>query len=160
MATEIRLMTADDIPQVVRIISSHVSEDGEYASQYYTRCFQRDAAEASRECNYVALDANGAVVGVCGYGPDKYQTPGVLWLSWFYVAKSVQGTLVGYRLYERCLRDARELKTRKFCLDTCNYQAYAKAIRFYRSAGFRLEGTLENYYGPDDHMLIMGLELD
>lgn len=155
----IRPLQISDIEAVIEIVSSHVSEDGPFARSYFQAFFTRLVAGAKLEQNYVAENDLGCVIGVCGYGPDQYDTPDILWLKWFYVRKDYVGTMVGFRLYEQVLNDLRKLGTRKLYLDTSSYTAYNKAVRFYRSAGFVQEGLLLDYYGPAEHMLIMGVHL-
>jgi hypothetical protein len=155
----IRAILLADLEAVIKIIRSHVSEDGPPSMRYFEAYFERIALGAQREKNYVAVDAADRIAGVCGYGPDQYDTEGILWLKWFYVRCDCVGTLIGYRLFEQVLKDCIILGTRKLCLDTSSYVAYAKALKFYRSAGFVLEGVLKDYYGNGEDMLIMGKSL-
>ncbi|MCB1186597.1 GNAT family N-acetyltransferase [bacterium] len=151
-------MEPADTTRVLEIIHSHEPYDADCAKRYYSEYFERYGGGMPGHLNYVAVDTSGLVQGVCGYSPDKYETEGVLWLTWFYVSKEAQGSLVGFRLYERVLADVKTLNCRKLCLDTCNTEQYHRALKFYTKCGFSISGIIENYYGHGEHMMLMDID--
>ena len=88
-------MEVQDIKRVVSIIQSHEEFDGLCAGRYYDEYFKRGDV-SDKEENYVAVDNDAnETVGVCGYSPDKYLLPDIVWLNWFYVDKNYQAKGVG-----------------------------------------------------------------
>ena len=160
MDITIREMTENDILTAVSIITSHSTCDGECAERYYKKYFKAPECGKDRERNFVAVvkDINN-VVGVCGYSPDKYNGPGILWLNWFYVAKTHIGQGIGLKLIKYTISKVIEAKTMKLYLDTSNHLIYAKARRMYERLGFVLEGDLVDYYDKGENCLIYGLKL-
>ena len=53
----------------------------------------------------------------------------------------------------------RSLQIRRVLLDTSNDPKHARAIAMYERFGFKLEGTLPDYYQPGESMVIFGLTL-
>ncbi len=161
MAIIIRPMTREDIPFIVAIIADHDGFDGPRSQKYYDAYFSNpERLQNEREQNFVATDdENGQAVGVCGFGPDKYDTPKVLWLNWLYVRKDYRGRRIGFMLLKHSLDILSKMSISKAYLDTCNYHTYQKAIDLYIRVGFKTEGNLVDYYGDNDNMVIMGLEM-
>lgn len=154
---QIKEMQAADLADVLEIIASHSEWDATYCQPYYTEYFATEMSPLER--NYVAWSDAGEIIGVCGYSPDKYRTPNILWLTWFYVRQDYVGTLAGYYLFRQVEEQARKTNARKLYLDTGNEPVYANARRFYQSAGFEVEGELIDYYGSGEHMIVMGKAL-
>jgi ribosomal protein S18 acetylase RimI-like enzyme len=154
----IRPMADADAPAAAAIIRDHDAFDGDCSQGYYRRYFADPARLASpREANFVAQDRDtGAVSGVCGFGPDKYDTPEILWLTWFYVRSDYRRQGVGRALLEYTLAAAEALGTRKVYLDTSTDPSYQAALRVYAHYGFRLEGDLSDYYEKGESLIIMG----
>ena len=144
----LRKMQPEDVEPVVAIIEAHQEEDGRLSRRYYDGYFQdRRRFESAREENFVAIHSSSEVIaGVCGYGPDSMEWPGILWLRWFHVAKRHRRKGVGRAMMERILREARDLETRKVYVDTSSDSSYAAARRLYEGFGFRLEGCFVDYY--------------
>jgi ribosomal protein S18 acetylase RimI-like enzyme len=116
--------------------------------------------KSDRERSFVAVeDDPGAVVGICGFCPDKYDTPNVVWGSWFYVAQEHRGRGIGRMLLRHTLCAVQKLGVAKLYLDTSNEPKYARAVAMYERYGFKTEGVLVNYYGPGSHFVIMGRDM-
>ena len=159
MNISIRKMQKKDIKLIVDIITSHEKFDGLCANRYYMEYF--NLANPEREEIFVAIDdRSGEVVGVCGYYPDKYFVQGILWLNWFYVAKSHIAKGVGRKLFEYTLNKVKSLNTRKLYLDTSNSPVYERARKFYEKRGFQIEGVLKDYYNSGEDYLIYGMKIE
>ena len=98
MQTRIREIRGSDIPRTIEIVErvfplkldvdSYKRDIIEYfSSQSYPRevaeCVDPNLidGEYKKEALFV-LEVDGQVVGISGYYPDEYNTPGVLWLHW------------------------------------------------------------------------------
>ncbi|UCC80649.1 MAG: GNAT family N-acetyltransferase [Candidatus Zixiibacteriota bacterium] len=162
MPIYIRKMTPDDIAAVVKIIREHEDFDGDCSQDYYDGYFgDSKRTESSREENFVSYDSeSGQVIGVCGFCPDKYDTPNILWLNWFYLSEDYRGKGIGVNLLEFTINRILDMKISKVYLDTSSYHSYAKAIQLYKDFGFGIEGDLKDYYGKGENFLIMGLDLN
>ncbi|MBN1901348.1 GNAT family N-acetyltransferase [Candidatus Sumerlaeota bacterium] len=157
---EMRPMEKGDIDAVCGIIGSYCHFDGDHSRAYYAEYFTRvEAGRAERERNFVACDkATGKVIGVCGFAPDKYKLPDILWLTWFYMDKNQRGRGVGTSLLKKAIRDAMELGARKIYLDTGNEDFYQDAVKMYNKFGFIEEGLFLDYFREGHHSLIFGLD--
>jgi len=157
----IRPMTPADQEPVVAIIHAHEPFDGVCSKRYYAEYFARsEAGTAPNERNYVAVrESDNRLLGVCGYSPDHYQTPGIAWINWFYVDESARGTGAGRALFAHVMEELRGLNMRRVLLDTSDDEIYERAVDFYRQQGFQLEGTLPDYYGKGEAYVIYGLTL-
>jgi len=154
-------MRKKDISAVAAIIASHDNFDGKCSEYYYKEYFTSTKRVKSQlEQNFVAVDKNtGAVVGVCGFAPDKYMTPGISWLTWFYLKKNYRGKGIGGRLLIYTINIIRKLKIKKIYLDTSSHLKYARSIKVYKKCGFNIEGTFVDYYGKGESMIIMSLDM-
>lgn len=161
LTIKIRPMEKGDMPAAVNIITAHEEFDGNCADKYYTEYFADPIRlERDREQNFVAIDdETGAVIGVCGFAPDYYDTPGILWLTWFYLDGNFRGKGIGRELLHHTLSVIRDLGTNKVFLDTSSHSIYARAVQVYKKYGFKIEGDLVDYYGKGENMTIMGLDL-
>lgn len=157
MSKRIREMTEKDVRAIVAIIRSHDSLDGKFAARYFKRYFSDPARRRSRdEKCYVAEDkATGRPVAVSGFLMDKYPTPRIHWLNWTYVDKSVRRGGLGSMLLDHVIDRVRRRGSRKLYLDTGGSPKYAAARAFYGRHGFRVEGTLRDYFPGREDCVIM-----
>jgi ribosomal protein S18 acetylase RimI-like enzyme len=160
--SSIREMTRQDLDRVVDLISIHHQIDGDMAAEYYRRYFSDNVRVASpRERNVVAtIEPGGMVVGVAGFCPDKYNSPSILWLTWFYVSPKYRGHGIGTKLLGYVIDEVKELGTRKLYVDTSSDKSYAMAVTIYKRFGFHEEGRLLDYYDEGEHCLVFGLRLE
>ena len=161
MKTGLRFMKKKDIPSAVAIIRSHDKFDGRCSKDYYQVYFaDQERLTSKQEQNFVAIDPNKeSVNGVCGFSPDHYKTPGIKWLSWFYVDAAYRRKGIGAQLLSHTLAHLNKLKTKKVYLDTSSDPKYKHSIEVYQSYGFKIEGDLADYYSKGESMIIMGLAL-
>ena len=154
----IRPIEPGDVNTAVRIIADHDSFDGECAAEYFASYLGRGVGHSdSHERNFVAIDGEGGdVVGVCGVCPDKYHTPGILWLTWFYVAREARRKGIGAAMLKHVQAVSAAAGARRLYLDTSSDPKYDDAVRLYERFGFRVEGRLADYYGGGEAMIIMG----
>ena len=159
MNRKIREMVEQDINEVVRIISFHDSFDGRCAALYFADYFSNPKRiESPDEKNFVVVE-EGKVVGVSGYTPDQYTTPGIYWLGWTYIDKDFRRRGLGYSLLQKVIEQVCIRGARKLYVDTSSHPIYKAARAFYKRFGFHIEGVLKNYYGKEEDYLILGKEL-
>jgi len=156
----LRDMETSDIKAVVEIISAHQKIDGRMARKYYKEYFLRmKRAKTDREKNIIAITEEGEIAGIIGYTPDKYDLPGILWLSWFYVKQKHRGRGLGSMLLNYIIDEARNLGVRKLYIDSSSDESYASAARLYRRFNFKGEGRLIDYYGSGEDAILWGFVL-
>jgi len=154
---QIRNMVVSDVDDAAAIVAAHNQTDGRLAMEYYRKYFADRQRSTSRcEKSFVGI-CGDSVVGVAGFCPDKYGSPDILWLNWFYVHPDYRQRGIGRELLKRVLDEARTLAVRKVYLDTSSDNSYARAVALYKRFGFREEGRLLDYYGHGEHYLVMGL---
>jgi len=156
---QIRKMEVSDVEDASVIVAAHSKIDGKLAAEYYTNYFaDPQRLSSDRERNFVGI-CDDSIVGVVGFCFDKYCSPDILWLNWFYVHPNYRRRGIGRDLLKYVLDEARSLGVRKMYLDTSSDISYAPAVALYERFGFREEGRLLDYYGHGEHYLIMGLVL-
>jgi ribosomal protein S18 acetylase RimI-like enzyme len=157
---EIRKMTESDIDEAVRIITAHEPTDGDCAARYYAEYFGDPERTASAdEEPLVAVEETGCVVGMCGFQPDAYFTPGIYWVSWFYVDAACRGRGVGSALLQRVVESVSAFGARKLFVDTSSDPIYGVAVELYERFGFQVEGVLTDYYQEGEDSLFLGKRL-
>ena len=161
MGFQIRDITEGDTDEALRIISAHEPTDGECAARYYAEYFgdPQRIASADEEPLVAVEEGGGAVIGVCGFQPDAYVTPGIYWLSWFYVDESCRGRGVGTALLHSVIESVSALGARKLFVDTSSDPIYEDAVGFYEHFGFQVEGVLTDYYEEGEDSVFLGLRL-
>ncbi len=121
-------------------------------AQPYVRRWAYTAEDAAR---YQALCANGfsggayagnRLLGLALAEPHRWNR--VLWIGEFHVAEACRGQGVGLWLMARLTEKAQTAGLRALVCETQNTNV--RAIRFYRRAGFTLEGVDLSYYSNDD----------
>lgn len=75
-------------------------------------------------------------------------------LYWIVVAPSAQGEGVGRALLERVERAVAARGGGTLYIETSGRDAYARARRFYRRAGYRVAARLADFYAPGDHKVM------
>jgi ribosomal protein S18 acetylase RimI-like enzyme len=150
-----------DLKAVIKIIGDHYTEDGKSAHKYFKGYLSDpQRLKSSREQNFISLNNKGEITGVCGFSPDKYDTPKILWLTWFYVAKGYQKKGIGTQLLTYTLNQIKSIKNiKKVYLDTSSHPDYAASVNLYKKFGFQIEANLTNYWGRGDNALILGLDV-
>jgi ribosomal protein S18 acetylase RimI-like enzyme len=108
---------------------------------------------------YFALLVDGVMAGISGlhhyeWGPDEN-----VWLGWFAVTPLLQGRSFGVRMMAETERAARSLGYRKLFIETYDTPTFSRAINFYRKAGFRKAGMIENYLPDGSPMVVFLKEL-
>ena len=160
MSYQIRKMVERDTDEAVRIVNAHEPTDGECAARYYAEYFGDPQRVASAdEEPLVAVEEGGCVVGVCGFQPDPYLTPGIYWLSWFYVDEACRGRGVGSALLQRVIESVSAFGARKLFVDTSSDPIYEDAVALYERFGFQVEGVLTDYYEEGEDSIMLGKRL-
>ena len=159
--TEIREMTCSDVEIVINIIGQHLKYDARCAHRYFLEYFaDLHRVQCLNEGHFVILEKGKAkILGVSGYTPDKYYTPGIYWLGWTYVDKEFRRRGLGSTLLQYVIDAVQQKKARKLYVDTSNDPIYHPAIALYKSFGFKTEGVLKNYYRKGEDFVILGKEL-
>jgi len=157
----IREIRVSDVPAVVAIIRAHSNSDGDAAEGYYRAHYgPQRSTDLPVAHHYVAEDVHTEeMLGVTGYEPDKYQTPGVYWLSWTYVRADARRKGIGSALLQHVKDELRRLRARKLYIDTSSDASYTNAVRLYQKHGFVIQACLPGYYGPGEDYVILALDL-
>ncbi|HJR08415.1 MAG TPA: N-acetyltransferase [Pyrinomonadaceae bacterium] len=168
----IRPLDGLDPADLLRLITGYVSdaryrvsktETGEHLAltldlvhlpQPYVKHYEQPDAETLKHYLQVprhglslgAYDAGGLCVGIALTEPRAWNQS--LWVLEFHVAETHRGRGTGLRLMEALVLKARGARLRTIVCETQNTNA--PAIRFYRKAGFRIEGLDLSYYSNDD----------
>ena len=158
MANQIRAMTERDSTDVVRIIREHDGFDGACCEDFFRRYFaDPDRVRSRSEGSFVVLGgSDGRVAGTCGFIKDKYETPGIYWLTWLYVDRAWRGHGLGSQLLGFTIDLVKTRDAKKLYLDTSSDPKYKEAISLYAKFDFEVEGRLKDYYGPGEDYLILG----
>ena len=161
MNTKIRKIAAQDIEAVVRIIGSHDKFDGKCADRYFTEYFSDPKrVDSPDEEHFVVIeDATKRILGVSGYTPDQYRTPGIYWVGWTYVDRDFQRKRLGSTIFQYVIDIVSQKEARKLYIDTSSDAKYQPAVAFYKHFGFQTEGVLKDYYEAEEDYLILGKEL-
>jgi len=150
-------MEKSDVDAVVEIIQLHDPFDGKCAKRYFSQYFSSPSRiESPHEKHYVIIKAETRkILGVSGHTPDQYETPGVYWLGWTYVAPNFQRQGLGSELLDHVIKQVGMLKARKLYLDTSSDPKYTFAMSLWKRFGFCLEGKLKDYYRNGEDYLIL-----
>ncbi len=135
------------------------ADEGAWARVTIDRHFQMRDKGLDDGRRYFALLVDGVMAGISGlhhyeWGPDEN-----VWLGWFAVSPQLQGRGFGARLLAETERAARTLGYRKLFIETYDTPTFSRAIHFYRKAGFRKVGTIENYLPDGSPMVVFLKEL-
>jgi ribosomal protein S18 acetylase RimI-like enzyme len=152
---ELRPMKTADIDDVLEIVFDHDEDDGDWARESYS---QRGVAD-----QYV-LTREAEIAGVTGFRPAQ-ETEHAYWLTWTYVAETHQGQKMGTRMLYHLFEVLKKKRGRKIFVSLSDYvdpekgPIYKKAIKLYKSAGFKEELVHRDYYGPGESEMIYGCAL-
>lgn len=149
---DLRQMREADVLDVLQIINDHDEDDGEWAQESYA---ERGVAD-----QYVLIHED-QVAGVTGF---RYAqgTQDVYWLTWTYVAETHQGQKMGTRMLYHLLEVLKKKRARKMFVSLSDYvdpeegAIYKKAIKLYKSVGFKEELVHRDYYARGESEMIYG----
>ena len=95
----------------------------------------------------------GHTVGYTCYGPIP-GTKSSFDIYWIVVRQDRRGGGIGRALLARTEEDVASSGGGRLYAETSSRELYEPTRRFYRSAGFRQEAFLENFYSPGDGKII------
>lgn len=84
---------------------------------------------------YWIAEENEEIIGGCGVYPTPELPEGCAELVKFYVRAESRGKGTGYKLMQKCIESAKELKYKKLYLETL--PELSKAVSMYERAGFK-----------------------
>ncbi len=109
---------------------------------------------------FLVAERDGGAVAYSCYGAIP-ATEGRFDLYWIVVSPRLRGQGLGHSLLRATEEDIRtRLGGRRLYAQTSSRAAYAPTHAFYRSMGYRLAATLEDYYRPGDGQCIYVRDLD
>lgn len=100
----------------------------------------------------------GEIVGYTCYGPVP-GTQSSFDLYWIVVRQDRRGGGIGRALLAQTEEAVASLGGSRLYAETSSRELYDPTRRFYRSAGFRQEAFLENFYAPGDGKIIFVKEI-
>ncbi len=151
-----RPMKEEDLDRVLAIIEDHDEDDFEWAQESYKTNGMDD--------QYVQT-FGGHVAGVTGFREASF-TENTYWLSWTYLDEKYRGQNKGVKMLENLFEILKKKNARKIFVSTSDYvdpedgPIYEKAIRLYKSMGFKEEIIHRDYYQPGESELIFGYNLN
>jgi GNAT superfamily N-acetyltransferase len=152
----LRKMELGDLRHVVRIIHEHDEDDAESAEKSYQ--------DTGFDHQFV-LERDDTVIGVTGYR-EIPACDRSYWLSWTYLDQKYRGQGYGKQMLQEIIDKLRTTKARKLFVQVSDYEdpndgkIYEAALNLYRSMGFELEVTSEDFYDEGESQLILGLVLE
>lgn len=93
--------------------------------------------------DYYVLEFNGKVVGISGLYYDYEDPRDILWMDYFAVLPKFQRQGFGTALLKNLEKISKKKKIRILCV----FSGSKEAINFYLKKGFKIAGTINNYYG-------------
>lgn len=154
----LRLMTPQDLDEVLRIIRLHDSDD--YQSARHAFSSERFSLPQDVTAHFVLEDLQERrIVGVSGYFVDDDEAQGIYWLGWTYVNPFFRGRGHGKILMRHVEERLLGWRARKLYLSTSGLDKYASAVKFYERCGFTTEAVLRDYFRPGEDKLIMAKTL-
>jgi putative acetyltransferase len=131
----IRPVQRSDVPAVVALVRETLAEFGlvfgEGAATDAPLLGLPESYASGGGAFWVAVGADGAIVGTCGVAPVE---PGVFEVRKMYLRPAARGAGVGQALFDACVAWARAHGGRRLVLDTI--EAMDRAIPFYERNGF------------------------
>lgn len=149
-------MKPKHLDDVLNIIDQHDEDDAEAAYISY----EREGLD-----NQYVLCMGSDVVGMSGYRPAA-NTHATAWLSWTYLAESIQGMGHGETFVTDVIQKCKDAKFRKIFVSTSDYvddedgDIYARARAFYKSIGFTHQLTLPDYFDAGEAKWIYSIDFN
>lgn len=134
MSIEVRFVTADDVPDVIRVVTDVLAEFGLSFGEGSATDAELHALPASYVDHGGAFwiaRRGGELLGTCGVFPVR---PGIFELRKMYLVPAARGLGIGKRLLDVALELARARGATHMVLDTIHEMT--RAIAFYEAHGF------------------------
>jgi ribosomal protein S18 acetylase RimI-like enzyme len=149
---EIRKAEKEDKKDILKLIESWKPYhwDLKPADEHFTRYFE--SSDFPQDRFFVGLMDN-KIVSVIGYYHDHANEMG--WLEWFYTHKGYSHLGIGKHMLEFVTLELKIKKAKKLFVNTSSEAFYEPAVNFYRKMGFRKIDAKENFYGKNEHQIIM-----
>jgi GNAT superfamily N-acetyltransferase len=103
---------------------------------------------------FILADVSDRTVGFASYGPIPC-TAASFDLYWIVVHEAQRGQGIGRRLLEETERLIAAEGGRRIYVETSSREQYEPTRQFYLRCGYRIEATLEEFYGPGDSKMIL-----
>ena len=158
-AFRIRTIKESDRDAVIHVIRSFDPFDARLAGRTLDHYFNEEEDDEVADNKIYVGTFEGKVVAVGGYFRDYYGTRRSFWLGWFYVHPDYRNRGFGHKLLNKVERELRGKKVKKLFVETSSDRIYSHTVRLYLENGFRLEGTLRDYYTRGEDLIILGKEL-
>ncbi|MGO4302321.1 GNAT family N-acetyltransferase [Cupriavidus sp. RAF12] len=106
--------------------------------------------------HFLVAKMEHGLVGVTGYRPDAWGARDIWWLTWLYISPKFKRRGIATRLFATAQQELRGLGCRKCYLDVGDLESQRAAVAFHERDGFRLEGTLLDFWASGMHHHIFG----
>ena len=122
--------------------------------EHLTRFF--DSNDFAHDKFFVGL-IDDRIVSVIGYYHDHPNEIG--WLEWFYTHKDYNHRGIGKLMFNFVLSELKPKKAGKLFVNTSSDPFYRSALAFYQKMGFNKIDVANNFYGKDEHKIILSKNL-
>ena len=154
----LRRMVPTDLPAAAALVECFDRTLTAEAAEVFRSDFDR--ADEWPEHRYrMVAEQGGNIVGTMGYGPGGIPGPGVRWTDWLIVAPDWRRRGIASLIYLELEAVLQSAGCRKVFLDVGTVYKQPDAIAFHARHGYRIEGILQDYWGPDDDLVIMAKPL-
>ena len=153
----IRQTTASDVAALTAIAErAFDAPTSEKVNKAVTDFVQgRFTQDSSVFTDYVTLETDGQVRGMCGVYTLRWVGPQVRYLGWFFIDPESQGKGYGKALLAHAIQSAKD--ARWLMVETESEATLAR--RLYQQMGFKDLAQVPDYWPNGDTLVLMGLRL-
>lgn len=160
-----RTLSERDIPVLAQLIAETMNEDeGAWAEKALNGHWQAKLAGIDDGRTYFIFTQSAEnaqsnnqkdIIGISGihfmdWGPEEN-----IWLGWFALKKQLWGQEYGRKMMDLTLKEAKKLGYKKFLVETYTQPEFARAVAFYKKAGFQDAGGIKNYLPDQSDMIVL-----
>jgi len=153
-------MKKEDIDIAVNLIRNSMNDnEGNWARATMDFHFNCSAQGIDDGRDYYLWWDKNQLHGIVGLHRYIWGPPENVWLAWFAVSYERQGMGYGRILLESIEEKAKTAGYHKLFVETYKHPVFEKATRFYKKAGFRVMGSIEDYLPDGSEMIVLGKNL-
>lgn len=152
MKVNIRLLTEEDIPSILEVISLNFEKHLPAAEIEIPQFLEK---QQDSDASFLVAEINEQIVGCVGYHAEEDKdVKDVYWACWFYIHPNFQKKGIGSFLWLEMEKRVKLSGARKLYLDVGNEEDQPAAIKFYLNRGYVKEGELIDYFDEGENKQI------